>query len=119
MAGDPCGARTSDGTSGFRRGEAFGRSDGEEGGCREVEDTLEGAGVEKRESAAGLGRVRGDGAEVDMEEDGEEVEHGGAKEERKGVTAEEEEDLEMGNLGAEEEDFALEDIILPSKWWLW
>lgn len=71
--------------------------------------------MEKCESAAGLGPVR-EGAEEDVERtgDGQEVEGGleAAKEERKGVTAEgdKEGDLEMGDLGAEEEE--LEDVTL-------
>lgn len=73
-----------------------------------------------------MGLVREDIAEVDTEEDvdtagdGEEVEDGlgAAKEECKEVTAEddkEEEDLEMGDLGAEEAGLILEDVILLSE----
>lgn len=77
-------------------------------------------------STAGLGVVREDVAEVDTEEavdragDGEEVEvgMGAGKEEPKGVTAEGDkdgEDLEMGDLGAEEDELAQEDVILLSE----
>lgn len=135
-AGDPCEARTSDcvhvhvseGTSGFRQSESlsFSRSNSEEQDSREVEETVEGGSGEEHESPAGLGLVRGDVAEVDMEEDvdtvgdGEEVENGlgAAKEECKELTAEgdkEEKDLEMGDLGAEEVGLILEDIILLSE----
>lgn len=126
-AGDPCGARNSDHAcaSGFGRSESlsFGGSDCEEEGSWDAEVRADG-GSEK--SAVGLVLVREDLAEVDAEEDvdrtgdGEEVEDGlrAAKEERKGVTAEgdeEEEDLRMGDLGAEEEKLALEDFVLLSQ----
>lgn len=75
----------------------------------------------EKESIAGLGLVREDVAEVETEEDvdkpgdGEVVEDGlGAKEERRGVT-DEAEDLEMGDLGAEEEELVLEDVVLLSE----
>lgn len=126
-AGDPCRAPTSDrvseGTSGFRRRQplSFGWSDLEEEGSWDVEDTAGGGSVEK-ESTAGLGLIREDVAEVEKEEDvdrkgdGDEVEDGvGAKEERRGVTAEgdkEEEDLEIGDLGGGEEELVLEDVVL-------
>lgn len=86
---------------------------------------MAGGGSVEKESIAGLGLVREDVAEVETEEDvdkpgdGEVVEDGlGAKEERRGVTAEgdkEAEDLEMGDLGAEEEELVLEDVVLLSK----
>lgn len=76
----------------------------------------------EKESTAGLGLIREDVAEVEKEEDvdrtgdGDEVEDGvGAKEERRGVTAEgdkEEEDLEIGDLGGGEEELVLEDVVL-------
>lgn len=140
-AGDPCDSRTSDcvrvcvsrGTSGFWWSESLSLrwSDLEEEGSWDVEDTTgEGGGsVDKRkESDAGLGLVRDDAAALETEEDvgrtrdGEEVEDGlgAAKEERRGLTAEgveEEEDLEMGDLGAEEEELVLEDVVLLSEWW--
>lgn len=77
-------------------------------------------------SAAGFGLVREDVAEVDAEEnvdragDGEEVEDGpgAAKGERRGGTAEgDKEEEDLGDLGAEEEDLELEDVILLSEWW--
>lgn len=81
----------------------------------------------EKESTAGLGLVREDVAEVETEEDvdkpgdGEEVEDGlGAKEEHRGKTAEgdkEAEDLEMGDLGTEEEELVLEDVVLLSEYW--
>lgn len=85
--------------------------------------------MEKCESAAGLGLVREGVAEVDAEEDVAEVETedvdrtgdgeeevvdglGAAQEECEGVTAEEEEDFKMGDLGTEEEELVLEDVAL-------
>lgn len=75
----------------------------------------------EEESGVGLGLVREDVAEVGTEDeaertrDGEEEEDGlGAKEERKGVS-EEEEDLETGDLGAAEEELGLEDVGLRSE----
>lgn len=78
----------------------------------------------KCESTAGLGLIREGVAEVDTDEDvgrtgggDREVQDGlgAAKEEHEGVTAEEEEDLEMGDLVAEEEEFVLEDVTLLSE----
>lgn len=78
------------------------------------------------EFPAGLGLVREDVAEVEEEEDvdragdGLETEDGlgAAQEECRGVTAEgdeEEEDFETGDLGAEEEELELEDVVLLSE----
>lgn len=75
----------------------------------------------EEESGVGLELVGEDVAEVGTEDnvegtrDGEEVEDGlGAKEERKGVS-EEEEDLAMGDLGAGEEELGLKDLVLLSE----
>lgn len=65
-----------------------------------------------KESTAGLGLVREDVAEVEVEEDVDRAGDGG------GITVEgdeEEEDFEMGDLGAEEEELELEDIVLLSE----
>lgn len=75
---------------------------------------------------AGLELVREDVVEAEVEEDvdrtgdGEEIEDGqlAAREEGRGVTAEgdeDEEDFEMGDLGDEEEELELEDVVLLSE----
>lgn len=106
---------------------SFGWSDLKGEGSGDVGDTGGGGRVEKyEESTAGLGLVRDDVAEVETEEevdrtgDGAEIEDGlgAANEERGGLTAEgdeEEEDLEMGDLGAEEEELVMEDVVLLSE----
>lgn len=68
---------------------------------------------------AGLELVRED---VDRAGDGEEIEDGqlAAWDECRGVTVkgdEDEEDFEMGDLGDEEEELELEDVVLLSEWW--
>lgn len=107
-------------SDGFKRGESlsFCLSGGEEEGGWEVEETGEGGSVCEK-STAGLGEVREHVVEVDVEEDvdragdGEEDGAGAATEERKGVTAEGDKDEE--DLGAEEEELVLEDVILLSE----
>lgn len=118
MAGNPHDTRISKGTSGFSRWESLGWSDLEEEGSWDAEDTAGGGGgsVEK-ESAARLGLVREDVAEVETEEDREEIGDGlgAAKEERRAEGDKGEEDFEMGDLGAEEGELVLEGVVLAFK----